>query len=112
MFGEKVGNKSPVTIKEKTGFSIRIKSIVFSSQGFPIVLMATVLAVLFVLFRMKGVELDYNFTEVRKKIDHSKIVEKSLKAKRARMLSVKKLRDLAKKHNYNQPRENQVIVIP
>jgi hypothetical protein len=38
--------------------------------------------------------------------------QKELKAKQAKLLSVKKLREYAKKHNFNQPRENQIIVIP
>ena len=96
----------------KIGITGRVKSIVFSSQGFPIVLVATVLAVLLVLFRMKGVEFDYKFVDMKKEIEGSQLVSKSLKAKKAKMLSVKKLRSMAKKHNFNQPRENQVIVIP
>ena len=50
-------------------FVAKIRSIIFSSQGFPICLILTVLAVLFVIFRMSSVEMDYNRLSVAKKID-------------------------------------------
>lgn len=89
-----------------------IKKIVFSSQGFPILLTIAVLGMLFVLFRMKEVELDYEMIEVNKNIAKVQLENKELKVKKAKMLSVKKLRQLAKKYNLHPPKQEQIIVIP
>jgi hypothetical protein len=43
----------------KKSFGEKVKGFIFSSQGFPLLLMFSVISVLFVLFRMKSVELDY-----------------------------------------------------
>ena len=85
------------------GFLSKIKSIIFSTQGFPLFLSFTSMAVLFVLFRMKNVEMDY-----RKVL----MDNKELKAKNARMLSTDKLRKLAFVHHLDQPKQDQIIVIP
>ncbi len=111
MFGKKK-SVSPVRPREKVKFSVRIKSILLSAHGFPIILTIGMMAVLFVLFRMKSVELDYKFVETKKQIEKSLLTQKDLKAKQAKFLSVKNLRELAKKHNFSQPKENQIIVIP
>mgnify|MGYP003642594968 CR=1 FL=1 len=90
----------------------KTKAIFFSSRGFPIILTFTVLAILFVLFRMKGVELDYQVNYINKEIDEISVENKDLKARKARLMSVDKLRDMAKTHGLAQPRQNQIIVIP
>jgi len=54
-------------------FGEKIKGFIFSSQGFPLLLMFSVISVLFVLFRMKSVELDYKITEVNKKISKARL---------------------------------------
>lgn len=90
----------------------KIKEIIFSSQGFPIFLSFTALAILFVLFRMKNVEMDYKISKTNKEIEKVLLDNKELKAKRARMLSSEKLRKLASMHNLDQPKQEQVIVIP
>lgn len=70
------------------------------------------LGLLFVLFRMKGVELDYKITSVNKDIDKVVLDNKELKAKKARLLSVKRLRKLASKYDLKQPKQKQIIVLP
>ncbi len=89
----------------------KIKSIILSTQGFPIFLAFTTLAVLFVVFRMKNVEMDYKISSTNKEIEKVVLDNKDLKAKKARLLSADKLRFLAEKHSLSQPKQNQIIVI-
>ena len=93
-------------------FEDSIKNIFFSSQSLPIILSLILISVLFVLFRMKGVELSYESLEVKGKIEHSVQENKSLKAKKARLLSSKNLKKMARKHNLSDPTTKQIIVIP
>ena len=90
----------------------KIKDIVFSSQGFPIFLSFTTLAILLVLFRMKNVEMDYKISKSNRDIEKVLLDNKELKAKNARMLSTEKLRRLAVAHELDQPKQDQIIVIP
>ncbi len=99
------------TGSKKTDIVGKIKSIIFSTQGFPIFLAFTTLAVLFVVFRMKNVEMDYKITKTNKDIEKVVLDNKELKAKKARMLSAEKLRMLAERHSLTQPKQNQIIVI-
>lgn len=89
-----------------------LKNILLSNQVFPFVLTFFVLGLLFVLFRMKGVELDYKITAVNKDIEKVVLDNKELKAKRARLLSVKRLRKMANKYELSQPKQRQIIVLP
>lgn len=89
-----------------------LKHFIFSNQVFPFVLTFFVLGLLFVLFRMKGVELDYKITSVNKDIEKVVLDNKELKAKKARLLSVKRLRKLASKYDLKQPKQKQIIVLP
>ncbi len=100
------------TLAKKPGIIGRAKNILFSSQGFPIFLTCTIIALLFVLFRMKGVELDYEVANLKKTVELVGLENKKLKAKRARLLSTKNLRNLAKKYDLYQPKQSQIIVIP
>lgn len=90
----------------------KIKEVIFSSQGLPIFLSFTTLAILFVLFRMKNVEMDYKISKSNRDIEKVLLDNKELKAKSARMLSTEKLRRLAAAHNLDQPKQDQIIVIP
>ena len=95
----------------KTWFTEKIKYMFFSSDGLPIFLSLVVISLLFVLFRMKSVELDYRLTEIDGKTKTISSENKELKARRARMLSVKNLRTMANKHNLSEPGQSQIIVI-
>ena len=97
---------------EKMNIGKKIKDVVFSSQGFPIFLSFTTLATLFVLFRMKNVEMDYAISKANREIEKVVLDSKELKAKKARMLSAEKLRKLASTHMLEQPKQDQIIVIP
>lgn len=97
---------------EKVSIVQKIRGIVFSSQGFPIFLSFTTLAILFVLFRMKNIEMDYQIAETNKEIEKVVLDNKELKAKKAKMLSADKLRNLASIHKLDQPKQDQIIVVP
>ena len=97
---------------EKIQLGKKIKEIIFSSSGFPIFLSFTTLAILFVLFRMKNVEMDYKISKSNRDIEKVLLDNKELKAKNARMLATDKLRRLASIHRLDQPKQEQIIVIP
>ncbi|OIQ18446.1 MAG: hypothetical protein BM556_09325 [Bacteriovorax sp. MedPE-SWde] len=101
---KKTVKKSP--IKEK------LKSVFFSAQGLPIVLSLVLITILFVLFRMKGVEMNYQLSSISKDIEKVKVEGKELKAKKAKLLSVNNLRKMAKSYKLQQPKQKQIIVIP
>lgn len=90
----------------------RLWGLVTSSQGLPVVLALTTLAILFVLFRMKAVEQNYTLISLNKEIENHEQVGKELKARKARMLSVKNLKDIANRHNLREPTSEQLIIIP
>lgn len=100
------------SVANKPSIGKKIKEVIFSSQGFPIFLSFTSLAVLFVLFRMKNVEMDYKITNTNREIEKVLLDNKELKAKKAKMLSPEKLRQLANVHKLDQPSQEQIIVIP
>lgn len=90
----------------------KIKEIIFSTQGLPIFLSFTTLAILLVLFRMKNVEMDYKISKSNRDIEKVLMDNKELKAKNARLLSTERLRRLAAAHNLDQPKQDQIIVVP
>jgi len=85
---------------------------VFTANTLPLLFVVSVLGIMFVLIRMKGVEQDYKFNELAKRINVQKVKNKELKANRARELSVKKLRAYAKRFDLNEPDEKHIIIIP
>lgn len=89
-----------------------LKGFLFSNNVFPFVLTFFIMGLLFVLFRMKGVELDYKISSVNKDIEKVILNNKELKAKKAKLLSVKRLRKLAAKYQLKQPKQKQIIVLP
>ncbi|MCK5072134.1 MAG: hypothetical protein KAQ98_01825 [Bacteriovoracaceae bacterium] len=104
-------SKKPVK-KESFRILHTVKKILFHSQGFPIFLVCAVLAILFVLFRMKVVEINYGIHSLNEKTSRTKLEHKGLSAKKARLLSVKNLQKIAKKYKLSQPKRKQIIVIP
>lgn len=97
---------------ENLQFSAKLKSFIFSSQGLPLILMYLTLGVLFVVFRMKSVELDYKMVELNQEIAKKKLMEKEIAANKAELLSTNSLRGLAKQYDLKPPKQNQIIVIP
>lgn len=100
--------------KSKISFEwiLRLREMLFSTTVFPFFLTFTILAILFVLIRMKNVEKDYQISQTNKNIEKLLFDNKELKAKKARMLSSDKLRKLASLHQLEQPKAEQIIVIP
>ncbi len=56
--------------------------------------------------------MDYQITKANRDIEKVLLDNKELKAKNARMLSTEKLRRLAAIHHLDQPKQDQIIVIP
>jgi hypothetical protein len=104
--------KKKVLRRKKKTITETLKEAIFSSQGFPILLTFSVIGVLFVLFRMKSIELDYKISEIDKERNKIEMEGKEIKATKARLLSVKNLRKLARKYDLKQPSSKQIIVIP
>ncbi|MBT6326901.1 MAG: hypothetical protein HOJ35_13110 [Bdellovibrionales bacterium] len=96
----------------KTSVFTKIKKIIFSTQGLPLLLVITIISILFVLFRMKSVEIDYQINEITNTTKRVKIENKELEARKARLLSNNNLRKLAKKHGLAEPKQSQIIIIP
>ena len=71
-----------------------------------------VLSLLMVLFRMKSIELDYKMSDKTKKVEKISIKNKEIKASKARLLSTKSLRRMAKRHRLKEPSQKQIIIIP
>jgi len=83
-----------------------------TSRFMPVFLAFALIGALFVLTRMKGIEQDYKYNDIAKRIEVQKIQNKELKAKKARELSVKNLKAYAKKFSLQEPDEKHIIVIP
>lgn len=89
-----------------------VKKIVLSSQGFPICLTFVLVAFLFVVFRMKVIEFEDKISKVNYDIEKIVRENKTLKAKKAKLLSPNRLRALAKKYNLSEPKQEQIILVP
>ena len=86
--------------------------IISNSNIYPFLLSGMILGILFVFVRMKGVEQNYKFNLLNKKNDKVVADNKELKAKMAKMTSVKNLRELARRFELKEPSAKQILVIP
>ena len=93
-------------------FNNRLLEFLFNPQALPFTLTFTTLAVLFVGFRMKGIEQAYLVNNIEQDIYKSTIRNKELKAQRAREMSVPRLREFALKYDLKEPGPEQIILIP
>ena len=100
------------TRKKKNTVAKFLSDRVFTSQTLPLILAVSVIGIMFVLIRMKGIEQDYQYTDIAKRIKVQQIQNKELKAKRAQELSVKQLKAYAKKFKLEEPDEKRIIIIP
>lgn len=98
--------------RSAASWKTKLRKTLFSSNVFPFLIIFTAIGVLFVLFRMKSVELDYKEMGLNKEIEKNILDGKDLKAKKARMLSVGNLRRMAQRYQLARPKQNQIIVIP
>ncbi len=85
---------------------------VFKSGLFPLFSVLFVLCILLVFVRMKGVDQNLRYGKLVRKIEDQKIYKKELKLEEAKLMSVKNLQRLAKKHKLTRPKQTQIIVIP
>jgi hypothetical protein len=93
-------------------FNNRLLEFLFNPQTLPFTLTLTTLAVLFVGFRMKGIEQAYSLNTIESDIHKATIRNKELKAQRAREMSVHRLREFAVKYELKEPGPEQIILIP
>lgn len=84
----------------------------FNPTALPFTLTFTTLAILFVGFRMKGIEQAYLLNNLDQDIRKATINNKELKAQRAREMSVPRLREFAVKYDLKEPGPEQIILIP
>lgn len=89
----------------------KFSSVFNSSKIMPLVLLYLCLAISFVLFRMKNVEMDYRIHDLSKDIQKSTIDGKDIRAKKASLLSIERLKKLAKDFDLKEPKQAQVILI-
>lgn len=93
-------------------FNNRLLEFLFNPKALPFTLTFTTLAVLFVGFRMKGIEQAYLLNTIENDIQKVTIRNKELKAQRAREMSVPRLREFAVKYDLKEPGPEQIILIP
>src|SRR5690606_21894547 len=93
-------------------FKNRLLEFLFNPKALPFTLTFTTLAILFVGFRMKGIEQAYLLNNIESDIDKASIRNKELKAHRAREMSVPRLREFAVKYDLKEPGPEQIILIP
>lgn len=93
-------------------FNNRLFEFLFNARALPFTLTFTTLAVLFVGFRMKGIEQAYLLNNIESDISKAVIRSKELKAQRAREMSVPRLREFAVKYDLKEPGPEQIILIP
>ena len=93
-------------------FNNRLLEFLFNARALPFTLTFTTLAVLFVGFRMKGIEQAYLLNTIEQDIHKVTIKNKELKAQRAREMSVPRLREFAVKYDLKEPGPEQIILIP
>lgn len=98
--------------KGKFQFNNRLLEFLFNPKALPFTLTFTTLAVLFVGFRMKGIEQAYAINGIQSDIGKATIRNKELKAQRAREMSVPKLREFAVRYDLKEPGPEQIILIP
>ena len=98
--------------RNKNSLTNKVKNFFLNSKAMPLVFAFSVIGIMFVLIRMKGVEQDYTFNELENRVKIQQLQNKELKAKRARHLSMKKLKALADKYELNEPDEKRIIIIP
>lgn len=98
--------------KKQSTIAKFISDKVVTTQTLPLIFVLSIIGIMFVLIRMKGIEQDYKYNELAKRIRVQQIENKELKAKKARELSVKKLKAYAKQFDLNEPDEKRIIIIP
>jgi len=84
----------------------------FNPTVLPFTLTFACMAVMFVTIRMKSIEQAYQLDGLDTAVEKAVVQNKELKAQRARMLSVRRLREIAEKFSLKEPGPEQIILIP
>ena len=98
--------------KKENEIIVFLNQFILNAKTLPIVISFSILGVLFVLIRMKGVEQDYKLNEIVKSTKILQIENKELKAQKASVLSIKKLKGFDKENKLKEPDEKHIIIIP
>ena len=78
----------------------------------PFTLTFSLLCVLFIVLRMRGVEQTYSLNKMNHLIEKETTLNKELKAQRAKLLSSHRLREISEKFDLKDPGPEQIILIP
>lgn len=89
-----------------------LKSFFKDSVTLSIMITFIIIAFSAVTYRMRGVELDYENTKIKKQKRETILRNKKFKARRAKLLSIENLNSFAKKLKMSEPKPKQIIVIP
>ncbi len=90
----------------------KVVQTLFNPTVLPFTLTFACMAVMFVTIRMKSIEQAYQLNGLDLSIEKAVVQNKELKAQRARMLSVRRLHEIAEKFNLKEPGPEQIILIP
>lgn len=93
--------------KNKLDFLKYIKS----SESIALISLFFVSAILFVLLRMKAVDMGIELAKHNKAYEAVLTQNKELKAHKAGLLSAGNLRKFARKHHLQEPKAKQIIVV-
>ena len=91
---------------------IKIKDLMFNFKLLPLTLLITIIAITTVTYRMRGLEQRYKLNTIESKIEKVQLENKELKAKKAKALSIKNIRKIAKQYKLKAPKQKQIIIIP
>ena len=78
----------------------------------PFILVILILSYLLIFFRMKGIEQDYAFNDISKKLEKKLSLKKEIQASKAHLLSASNLRKWSLKFGLKAPGKKQIIMIP
>ena len=78
----------------------------------PFVLVIFILSYLLIFFRMRGIEQDYAFNKVSKKLEKQLYIKKEILAVKAHLLSASNLRKWSVKFGLKAPEKEQIILVP
>ena len=103
-----------MALRKKSSFKFnnKVLEFFFNPRALPYSISFMTLAILFVGFRMKGIEQAYEQNKLKSSIEKAVIRNKELKAQRAKEMSVPRLREFAVKYDLKEPGPEQIIFIP
>ena len=78
----------------------------------PFILVILILSYLLIFFRMKGIEQDYAFNTISKKLERKLSLKKEIQASKAHLLSASNLRKWSLKFGLKAPDKEQIIMVP